>query len=122
MTRTLALTAALSLALLAAPLAASARTTYCSPTGDYCNRVIVKNDVVKFRTGTFSFRGRVKFCVTDPDGERACRTRRLRRSEGGIWVATARWRGNFPNAGRGTYKVRFYWQGNRLGPALSFRR
>ena len=116
----LAVLSAAALALCA-PLAAEARTSYCSPTGDYCTQVKKKDGRVYLRLATFSFRGWVRVCVRDPRDWRTCRVSRLRK-RGGLYRSSILWNRRYPNAGRGSYRVRWYWQGNRLGPALTFRR
>jgi hypothetical protein len=116
---TLAVTA-LCLAVFA--LAAEARSSYCSRTGDYCTQVKRKSGRVYLGLSTFSFRGRYRLCVTTPVRERTCRVARLRRGAHGIYSSTVRWSKRFPKAGRGSYRVRWYYGGSQLGPALSFRR
>ena len=120
--RLIAAIASASALLLVAPVGAEARSSYCSPTGDYCTQVFKRNGHRHFQLRTFSYRGEVKICVAAPNGVKACRKRRLRSRSRGIWVATIRWDTDYPSGGRGTYRVRFYWQGTRLGPALSFKR
>ena len=112
---------ALVVALGSAP-AAEARSAYCSPTGDWCTEVLKRDGRVYLRLATFSFRGTVRVCVTPPRGDRTCRRSRLRRNRENVHVSSVRWDRRFPTRGRGTYRVRWYYDGNRLGPALSFRR
>jgi cbb3-type cytochrome oxidase cytochrome c subunit len=76
---------------------------------------------VYLRVGTFSFRGRVRICVTGPRGPRVCHSYPLRALANGMYEAKARWHGNYPSEGAGTYRVAFFWGATRLGPVLSFR-
>lgn len=101
---------------------ASASSSYCSPTGDYCHSAVKRDGVVRIMLHTFSFRGRVRVCVTDPDRERSCKRFRLRARRDGIFGFRVRWSRHFPNGGRGTYRVRFRYGGSQLGPADRFRR
>ena len=120
MGRTIAVAVAACLLILAATPAAQARSSYCSPSGDYCIQVKKKDGRIYLRIGTFSFTGRVRVCVRAPGDRRVCRKSRLRK-RGGLYRSSIRWNRRYPNGGRGIYRVRWYWQGNRLGPALTFR-
>ena len=114
----------LALALLAALVVAptaGARERFCSPTGDYCTSTARINGAVFLRVGTFSFRGRVRICVTDPRARRTCRSWPLRSGQAGIFEAKVRWFGNYPPGGPGAYRVRFLLGTTRLGPDLDFR-
>jgi hypothetical protein len=109
-------------ACLAFTSVAEARERYCSPTGDYCTSVARIAGAVFLRVGTFSFRGRVRICVTDPEGEQVCRRFLLRRVPGrSLYEVKARWHQRYPNAGPGPYRVTFRWGQTRLGPVLTFR-
>jgi cbb3-type cytochrome oxidase cytochrome c subunit len=102
--------------VVAAP--AAARTTYCSPTGDYCTSVKRLSGAVYLRISTFSFRGRVRICVRRQ--ARVCHSYRLRPTTHGLYEVKVRWYGNYPNQGSGTYRVGFFLGTTRLGPVLSF--
>jgi hypothetical protein len=108
------------LAALATAAPASAKETYCSPTGDYCTSVAKVKGVRYLRISTFSFRGRVKICVKDPTATRACHSFKLRKARS-LYQAKVLWKSNYHNAGPGTYTITFFWTGTKLGPALSFR-
>ena len=64
--------------------------------------------------------GRVKICVKGPTGAKVCHSFRLLKS-GSLYQAKARWAKSYPNQGRGTYRVTFFYGSTKLGPALSFR-
>jgi len=102
---------------------ASARSAYCSSTGDYCTSVARLNGIRTLRLGTFSFSGRIAICVDPPRGDVSCRHPRLRSIGHGLREAKTRWHGLYPYHGHGTYRVRFYPAGtsDQLGPTLSFR-
>lgn len=121
MRRLLGTLLAAACALAAAP-AADARSSYCSPTGDYCYGVQQRDGVWRISLHTFSFRGRVRTCVTAPDGSRACRRFRVREQRGGIYGFRVRWSRWFPNRGLGRYRVTFAVGGSKIGPGVSFRR
>lgn len=114
----LALTGAL-LALTAGPAMANG---YCSPTGDYCMSAAKKKGAVRISLATFSFRGRVRVCVTAPDGAKACKRfeLELRRPDADVYSFDVRWDRYFPDGGAGRYRVRFSQQGNRIGRVLRF--
>jgi hypothetical protein len=100
---------------------AMARSSYCSPSGDFCTEVVRQGDDAILRIGTFAHRGRYRLCVTAPDGSRVCKRFRLRNDGDGLYVSRVRWSRHYPDEGRGVYRVRWQQSGN-LGPRLSFRR
>lgn len=106
---------------LAAASSAGAATGYCSPTGDYCTSTARQGGAVFLQLRTFSFRGKVRICVTDPRGRRVCRNFQLRTRPQGVYEVKARWHRNYPNGGRGRYRVGFFVGTTRLGPVLDFR-
>jgi hypothetical protein len=117
--RGLLLLAALAGALaVAAP--AGARTTYCSPSGDFCTSVARLHGIRYLRISTFSFTGRVKICVRDPTAARICHSFRLRRA-GSLYQVKLVWKRHYPNRGAGVYRVTFFLGSARLGPVLAFR-
>ena len=117
--RILLVAAALSGALvLATP--AGARTSYCSPSGDFCTSVTRLKGIRYLRISTFSFTGRVKICVRDPTAARVCHTFRLRKT-GQLYQVKLIWKRHYPNRGAGTYLVTFLLGSTRLGPVLSFK-
>ena len=111
------------LALAAAvPPAAEAASSYCSPTGDYCHSATERDGAVRLAFTTFSFRGRLRVCVTGPAGEKSCKRFRLRERASGTFSFSVRWSRHFPDQGAGTYRVAFRRGGTRLGPRDTFRR
>lgn len=114
--------AAVALALAVLPAAAEARSSYCSPSGDFCTSVKKKRGDVLLRIGTFSFSGSYRLCVRAPDGSATCKRFRLLRSRDGILSSSKGWSRHFPSKGRGVYRVRWQKFGANLGPRLSFRR
>lgn len=102
--------------------AAFAGSAYCSPSGDLCYGVARRGDAVVLRIDTVErYFGRYGLCVTPPRGRRACGTFPIFRSRR-AWSSTVRWQRQFPDAGRGRYRVSWLLGGKPLGPALSFRR
>jgi hypothetical protein len=98
---------------------ASAASSYCSPSGDYCMAVKKRTKGVIIRLDTFAFRGKIRVCVTPPTGSAACQSFRLRPKPEGLYGFKARY---IPTAGSGSYRVRFFKSGNRIGKTLTFRR
>ena len=113
------LLAAAMVGALVAAAPAAAKTTYCSPTGDYCTSVARIKHVRYLRLSTFSFRGRVTICVRDPRAVRSCHRYLLRKS-GPLFQVKVIWKRHYPNPGPGTYRVTFLLGTTKLGPALTF--
>ena len=120
--RLLAATLAVTAAAAVAPASAGAASSYGSPTGDYCHSAQKRGGVVRLALETFSFRGRVRVCVTAPGGETSCKRFRLREREAGTYGFRVRWSRHFPDEGAGTYRVAFRYGGSRVGPRDTFRR
>lgn len=98
------------------------RRRYCSPTGDVCTRTIKsRRGAVYLGMSSPSLTGRYTLCVTPP-GKRVadCRFFTLRRRGDGF-VSHVRWSTNFPDGGKGRYRVVWKLGRQRLGPALGFR-
>jgi hypothetical protein len=124
--RRLLLPLALSLlALLAFAATASARSSYCSPSGDFCYGVSEERDPKIVLHMAARYFPKARICVTPPGGaERTCKTYKVK-DLGKVFGVRIRWSAKFPNEGRGTYKVKFYSAGSTsegLGPSVSFRR
>ena len=103
------------------PQSTSARTSYCSASGDYCEGAVIVKGRRVLRFSTFSLRGRLKVCVTKRT--RVCRLARLRPIGNDLFRARLVWREHFPYQGHGTYRVRWFTRsGDRLGVLLKFRR
>jgi hypothetical protein len=117
MKRLLVLSAVAGALIAAAP--AAARTSYCSPTGDYCTSVARLKGIRYLRFSTFSVRGLVRICVRDPTAARVCHSFRLRKA-GPAYQVKVLWKRRYPNRGTGTYRVTFFIGPTRLGPVLSF--
>jgi hypothetical protein len=113
--------AAVALAALAAGGSAGAASKYCSPTGDYCTSTVRQSGAVFLTLRTFSFRGKVRICVTDPRRKRVCRSFVPRPRPEGVFEVSARWHRFYPRGGRGLYRVGFFVGVTRLGPVLDFR-
>ena len=109
-------------AVVAAAPAPAAATGYCSPSGDQCYSAKRVEGQVRLQYSTFSFRGKLRTCVTAPGGRTDCRTFTLR-VRNGVSSIDVRWSAHFPRRGAGTYRVRFAGvdAGNELGRAVTFR-
>jgi hypothetical protein len=115
------------MAMLVAPESAQARSSYCSPSGDFCTAVGRIDGRIVIRLSGFPFTGSIRVCVRPPtDRPSTCRNFRLRTVTGQLREIRVRWSAHFPDAGAGTYRVRFAQgpptvSGQTLGPTLSFR-
>ena len=120
MTATLGVAAALATACLLVPATAAAGVldNYCHPTGDYCTSVEKQRGVIKLRFATSSFTGKIEICSQPVGGNKECREFRLRK-KGDLYVRSVNWERHF-GGGAGLYKASWYFDGNGLGPALSF--
>jgi len=110
---------AVVLAAAAIAPSASAKVSYCSPTGDYCTSVAKVKGVRYLRITSFAFNGRVKICVAK--GGRVCHSFRLTKA-GPAYGLNIRWARHYPDRGAGTYRVSFFLGAQRLGPVLAFVR
>jgi hypothetical protein len=105
----------------ATPAVAEVIDNYCSPSGDYCTRIVEK------ASGTFVFKivafadyfGEVDACVTK-DTE-ACETVRPREGNNDLFTWKIAWQARFPDEGTGRYTLRWFDEGQRIGPPLHFR-
>jgi len=106
--------------LAAAALAAPA--PYCSPSGDVCYGVLERQSQIVLRIDTIErYFGRYTLCVTSPRGRRVCGSFPIFRNRT-LWTSTVRWQRQFPNDGRGRYRVSWRLGSGPLGPTLVFRR
>jgi hypothetical protein len=116
------LAAAACIGALAMPAAAEARSSYCSASGDICYGVTTSGGKVKLQvTLQANYFLDYKLCVTPPTGKRTCITDKVKKAKHGSWAATVTWNSKFPDAGKGTYKAKWY-AGQSLGPAVTFKR
>jgi hypothetical protein len=113
------------LASLALAPSASARTAYCSPSGDFCYGHSGERDPKISLNMAARYFPKARICITPPDGaERTCKTYKVR-DLGNVFGVRVRWSAKFPNHGPGKYKIKFYSAGSTsegLGPSVSFRR
>jgi hypothetical protein len=87
--------------------------TYCSPSGDVCTGVFKRAGAVILRISTAAnYFARYRLCVRGPKS-RVCRTFLMRKNDSQV-----RWSANFPNQGRGLYRVTWQYSAK----TLSFRR
>ena len=95
--------------------------TYCSPSGDLCYGIRKERGAIVFRIDTFArYFGRYTLCVTSPK-RRVCGDFPMFRN-GPLWSSSVRWQRQFPNDGRGRYRVSWRTSTGPLGPTLTFRR
>jgi hypothetical protein len=110
-------------AALALPATASARSTYCSPSGDVCYGALKSGKTVKLNiTLQARYFTRYRLCVTPPKGKRTCISANVMKAKNGTYASTISWASKFPNRGQGTYTARWYTGSSSLGPAVTFKR
>jgi hypothetical protein len=115
------LLAALAVAGALIPAAASARSAYCSPSGDLCYGKVRGSSPVKLGiTLAANYFQRYRLCITDPHGVRECHRFRIRERENGTYGSVVSWPKHFEYGGKGTYRARWFALGGALGPAITF--
>lgn len=107
-----------AVALIAIP-DAEARSSYCSPSGDYCYGLQKAGRLTVLRIDSFVDLGRVKVCLTSRNKPRACTRFGLRRERGGVY--TRRLRVHF-KSWRGRYQAAWRTLSGPLGSRLTLRR
>jgi hypothetical protein len=100
---------------------ALARTSYCSPSGDYCTAVVPQGADTVLKLGSFYPFGHYRLCVTAPRGPRVCKRFKMRTNDD-ISYSNVHWSLHFPDRGVGLYRVRWRHRNVALGPRLAFRR
>jgi hypothetical protein len=124
MTKTRILTPLAVVATAAAVLPATAsakRSHYCSPSGDVCYGVVKGSSPIKLQIVLQAkYFSRFRLCITGPHHERDCKHFRIHKLGHGEYGRTVSWPKNFPYRGKGTYRARFYAQGQQLGPKIKF--
>ena len=119
-----ALSAAIGLLAVLAALAlapgAQARSSYCSPTGDFCQLIYKKNGTRYLEMRAFGDYGVNEVCVAHTTN--VCHSTRLRERSNGIFVSRVNWNRRFPRQGKGRYRVRGLADGDRIGAVLTFKR
>jgi hypothetical protein len=92
---------------------------YCSPTGDFCTRVIRAGGKISFEIAAFPLTGSYELCVIGPQTDESCKSFPLESGPKGINESSVDWRSNFPDEGPGSYRVAWNYQGSEIA-ALSF--
>ena len=116
MKRTLTLLLAVAFVV---PATASAKSSYCSKSGDVCYQA--KGSPIKLRITTAAkYFSRYRLCITDPHGARECHRFSMKKAAGGSYSSSVSWPKHFEYGGKGTYRARWYAHGDALGPAVTF--
>jgi hypothetical protein len=106
-------------AALVVPATASAKSTYCSKSGDVCYQA--KGSPIKLKITTAAkYFSRYRLCITNPHGKRECHRFSVHKAAGGTYSSTVSWPKHFTYGGKGTYRARWFASGNALGPAVTF--
>lgn len=106
--------------------AASARMSYCSPSGELCYSASYGGDGEVYLTLNLAAKyfNTYRLCVT-PAGYRAgreCKRFQILRRANGSYGSTVRWSRHFTNEGGGNYHARYKSPYGKLGPRVTFRR
>lgn len=110
---------AVASAMALIPASASARSSYCSKSGDVCYQA--KGSPIKLQITTAAkYFSRYRLCITNPHRVRECHRFRVHKANGGTYSSTISWPKHFAYGGKGTYKARWYAGGAALGPAVTF--
>jgi hypothetical protein len=118
--RSLLLIAIVVLAL-AWPAAATARSSYCSPSGDICYGAVGTGATVKLEiTLAARYFTRYTLCVSGPGGA-DCKRFRVHRAAFGTYASSVRWVRHFPGRGPGLYRATWKWGGVAFKPSVTFR-
>src|SRR3954464_6142256 len=106
-------------AALVVPASASAKSMYCSKSGDVCYQA--KGSPIKLKITTAAkYFSRYRLCITDPHGTRECHRFSMHAAKAGSYSSTVSWPKHFEYGGKGTYHARWYAGGNALGPRVAF--
>src|SRR3954452_24948450 len=91
-------TAASLVALI--PASASAKSTYCSKSGDVCYQA--KGSPIKLKITTAAkYFSRYRLCSTDPHGKRECHRFSMRKAAAGTYSSAVSWPKHFAYGGKG---------------------
>jgi hypothetical protein len=113
------LVAAASAAAFLMPSSASARSTYCSKSGDVCYQA--KGSPIKLRITTAAkYFTRYRLCINNPHGVRECHRFHMHKAAAGTYSSTVSWPKHYTYGGKGKYHASWYAHGNKLGPSVAF--
>src|SRR4051794_13753641 len=114
MKRTLTLiVVAASAAAFLLPASASARSKYCSQSGDVCYQA--KGSPIHLRITTAAkYFSRYRLCITNPHGVRECHRFRMKAADGGTYASSVSWPKHYEYGGEGTDRAR--WDAHRGAP------
>lgn len=98
-------------------------SSYCSPTGDYCQKVLVREGEVRAWMGQFSFgNGSFDLCMEDPAGESSCRGVAWdEKGNTGMFESDVSITQLFEPTSPGEYGVSWNVGGSKVGKTLEFR-
>lgn len=114
-----AIIAGLVLAVVASP--ASARSGYCSESGDVCYSAQKRSDDVHLLlTLQARYFSSYSLCVKAPTGASECHRFKVRKT-GTLYGSTVRWSRHFGVHGAGRYTATWKLSSGRLGPSVTFR-
>jgi hypothetical protein len=104
---------------LLVPATASARSSYCSKSGDVCYQATGSPIKLKITTAANHF-SRYRLCVTSPHGVRECHRFHMHAASGGTYASNVSLPKHFQYGGPGIYHARWYAHGTPLGPRVAF--
>jgi hypothetical protein len=121
MKRTLTLLAVAGSAAAILPATASARSNYCSTSGDVCYGIVKNSSPIQLQIVTQAkYFSTYRLCIKGPDGKTDCRRFKIKKAARGTYQSTVTWPKHYPYRGRGKYKATWFASGNKLGPAVTF--
>jgi hypothetical protein len=120
MKRTLTLLALAASAAAIVPAGASARSKYCSKTGDVCYGVVKNTSPTRLQITTAAkYFARYRLCIS-ANGRRECHRFRMHKGAAGTYHSTVNLGKHYQYLGPGQYKAAWYAGGNKLGPSVTF--
>jgi hypothetical protein len=121
MKRTLTLLTLAASAAAILPATASARSSYCSKSGDVCYGVVPNTIPAKLQITTAArYFAKYRLCIASANGQRECHRFKMRKGSAGTYYSTVSVPAHFQFLGRGKYRATWYAGGSKLGPAVSF--
>lgn len=93
----------------------------CASDNRWCVGAFVRDHRRFLDVFGFHMKGRYQVCVTPPRGREGCKSFTLVRNASGAHASSIRFTHHFPHARRGTYAVRWVYDGKQVGPVLRFK-
>lgn len=99
----------------------SSRSVYCSPSGDLCQGALkIRGRTYLSITLAAKYFSTYELCVKPPQGARECDRFSVKRKGSG-YESRVRWSAHFEDHSKGTHRVAWYADGQKIGRGVSFR-